>query len=436
MSTTTQPTAQPTAQPTTQAERLAAARARLQPVFDAVVRDVVQREVDHQLPREQVEALVAAGFTRLRVPVEHGGDGLDLVSFTELMIDLAAVDSNLPQIFRGQVAWVEHLLSLPEGPYRDAWFARVAAGEWTGNAWSETGGTTLGGQSTKVRRDADGRWRVSGRKYYTTGTIYAGWTDVVAQLTDEATVAAQEAGDAAAGTVTALVRLDQPGVTVSDDWDGFGQQLTGTGTLVLEDAVVAEDDLAPFDDRFRYQTALYQLVLLAVHAGIAAAVERDTAHEVRSRTRSYSHGLAPVVREDPQVLAVAGEISSVAFAARAIALAAASAVQGAADTAHDRDSEADLAANVRAEIATAQAQVVLSESVPRAATLLFNTLGASGTSRAKDLDRHWRNARTVASHNPVIYKTRIVGDWSVNGTTPPFVWAIGTHTQATAAPQR
>ncbi|MEH3078039.1 MAG: hypothetical protein PGN11_15475 [Quadrisphaera sp.] len=225
-------------------------------------------------------------------------------------------------------------------------------------------------------------------------------------------------------------------MTVSDDWDGFGQQLTGTGTLVLEDALVEDDDLAAFDDRFRYQTALYQLVLLAVHAGIAAAVERDTAHEVRSRTRSYSHGLAPVVREDPQVLAVAGEISSTAFAARAIALAAAAAVQGAADTAQDRDSEADLAANVRAEIATAQAQVVLSESVPRAATLLFNTLGASGTSRAKDLDRHWRNARTVASHNPVIYKTRIVGDWSVNGTTPPFVWAIGTHTEATPAPSR
>ena len=73
-----------------------------------------------------------------------------------------------------------------------------------------------------------------------------------------------------------------------------------------------------------------------------------------------------------------------------------------------------------------QAQVVLSELVPRAATLLFNTLGASAVSRASALDRHWRNARTVASHNPVIYKTRIVGDWSINGTPPPFVWAVGT----------
>jgi hypothetical protein len=47
----------------------------------------------------------------------------------------------------------------------------------------------------------------------------------------------------------------------------------------------------------------------------------------------------------------------------------------------------------------------------------------------KSLDRHWRNARTVSSHNPVIYKARIVGDWAINGTEPPFVWQIGNGPQ-------
>ena len=79
---------------------------------------------------------------------------------------------------------------------------------------------------------------------------------------------------------------------------------------------------------------------------------------------------------------------------------------------------------------------MLSASVPRAATILFDTLGASGTSRTRDLDRHWRNSRTVASHNPVIYKQRIVGDWSVNGTEPPFVWDIGTHASVDPAAVR
>ena len=43
------------------------------------------------------------------------------------------------------------------------------------------------------------------------------------------------------------------------------------------------------------------------------------------------------------------------------------------------------------------------------------------------LDRHWRNARTAASHNPWIYKARIVGDWAVNGTEPLYVWQIGNN---------
>jgi hypothetical protein len=38
---------------------------------------------------------------------------------------------------------------------------------------------------------------------------------------------------------------------------------------------------------------------------------------------------------------------------------------------------------------------------------------------------HWRNARTVASHNPRILKARVVGAHAVNGTPPPYAWSIG-----------
>lgn len=68
---------------------------------------------------------------------------------------------------------------------------------------------------------------------------------------------------------------------------------------------------------------------------------------------------------------------------------------------------------------------MLAESVPRAATLLFDALGSSGVAATAALDRHWRNARTVGAHNPVIYKQRIVGEWALNGTPPPLAWSIG-----------
>jgi alkylation response protein AidB-like acyl-CoA dehydrogenase len=391
--------------------RLDAALGRLRPVFDRIAEGAVTREQEHVLPVEPVRWLVEAGFGRLRVPTDVGGDGLSIPEIAEVLVELAAADSNLPQIFRGHIAFVEDRLQAPPSAERDAWLRRFVGGEIVGNAWSETGAGALGTSQTRLERRGD-RWVLNGRKFYTTGSIFAEWTDVTA--------------DRDGDSVTALVRTDQPGVAISDDWDGFGQQLTGTGTIVFTDAEVDEAHIARFDDRFRYQTALYQLTLLAVLAGIAAATERDTAQAIRERTRVYSHGVASLVKDDAQIQAVVGEISSVAFTALALVRGVAEAVQAAADTAGSPGSDEDLAANVLAEIRSAQAQVVLSESVPRAATLVFNTLGASATSRAKGLDRHWRNARTVASHNPAIYKARIVGDWSINGTPPPFIWSIGT----------
>lgn len=393
-------------------DRLETVLERLRPTFDAIAIDAHSRERDHVLPCEQVTQLVDAGFASLRVPVERGGSGLSIPELARVLTELAAADSNLPQIFRGHIAFVEDRLTAFESPERDAWLDRFVAGEIVGNAWSEVGSATVGTSQTTVTRTDDGPV-VNGSKYYTTGSIYADWTDVTATDSDT--------GE----TVTALVRIDQPGVTVRDDWNGFGQQLTGTGTIIFENARVDPGEVRLFESRFRYQTAIYQLVLLTVLAGVASSIEADAATQITARKRTYSHANADLVRHDAQILGAAGEISAIAFTADATVQHVAEVVQRAFETAATRDSDEDRAANVAAEIASAQGQIVLSKLVPDAATRVFDTLGASGVSRDVGLDRHWRNARTVVSHNPWIYKTRIVGDWSVNGTAPDYVWNIG-----------
>ena len=159
-------------------------------------------------------------------------------------------------------------------------------------------------------------------------------------------------------------------------------------------------------------------------------MERDAAEGVKKRTRMYSHGNAAVPREDAQVLQVVGQISSWAWATRAAVLQAAESLQQ-AYVVHASGDEALIEQRNRlAEVEAAQAQVVASEWVPRAATELFNALGASDTRAGKALDRHWRNARTVASHNPVIYKARNIGNWLVNGEAPTFIWQIGDGEKA------
>lgn len=147
---------------------------------------------------------------------------------------------------------------------------------------------------------------------------------------------------------------------------------------------------------------------------------------MRDHKRVYSHGNASRVSEDSQILQVVGEISAWAYAAEAIALRAAQPSQRAYEARFGEDAATEHDANVAAEIESAQGQLVVSERVLRAATHLFDAPGASAISTTKALDRHWRNARTVASHNPLVYKARIVGDWAVNETEPPYGWQIGS----------
>ncbi|WP_044875257.1 acyl-CoA dehydrogenase family protein [Pseudomonas sp. LFM046] len=386
--------------------------ARFRPIFARIAEGALERERTRSLPHEPIRWLKEAGFGAVRVPREHGGAGASLPQLIQLLIELAEADSNIPQALRGHFAFVEDRLNAHAEANQETWFKRFVAGELVGNAWTEVGNVKIGEVITRVSRQGD-RWLVNGTKYYSTGSIFADWIDLYAQLDDT--------GE----DVIAALRTDQPGVQQSDDWDGFGQRTTGSGTSRFIDAEVAAENIIPFASRFKYQTAFYQLVLLALLAGTGRAAVRDVAEQVRLRTRVFSHGNASSVDRDPQVQQVVGKASAQAYAAEATAVRAATAAQWAYETRFGGNAEDERQANVAAELESAQGQVVIAELVLRLTSDLFNALSASATSTGKLLDRHWRNARTAASHNPLIYKERIIGDWEINRSEPPYVWQIG-----------
>ncbi|UOP09990.1 acyl-CoA dehydrogenase family protein [Pseudomonas palleroniana] len=386
--------------------------ARFRPIFQRIAEGAVAREHTRTLPHEPIEWLKQAGFGAVRVPLEYGGGGASLPQLFELLIELAAADSNVPQALRGHFAFAEDRLNAAPSAGRDLWFKRFVNGDLVGCAWTEIGNVAIGEVVTQVSPDGD-KWRLNGEKFYSTGSLFSDWIDVYAQRSDTG------------ADVIAATRTHQPGVVQSDDWDGFGQRTTGSGTTRFIEAQVEAENVIDFSTRFKYQTAFYQLVLLASLAGIGQAALNDVAHQVRSRKRIYSHGNAEHVSQDAQVQQVVGEVAAWVYAAKASALKAAVPAQRAYLARFAGDDAAEREANVAAEIESATAQVVVSALIQRATTELFNALGASDVRQGKALDRHWRNARTVSSHNPVIYKARIVGDWVINGTEPPFVWQIG-----------
>lgn len=412
---------------TRRSPELSALRDRFAPVLEKIAAGALQREHDRQLPADEVALLKQAGFGAIRVPVEHGGAGASLADVTQLWIDLAAADNNLAQALRGHFAFAEdRLWHHTRSGGQDAWFERFVAGQIAGNAWSEIGSTDITTQGTVLRRGDGEAYRLDGTKFYTTGTIFAEWADVYVRLDDPAELAGNAVGPdgEAGGFAIAIVDTDQEGVAIHDDWDGFGQVGTGSGTAVFTDARVEVGDVLPFASRFPYQTALYQLNLLATLTGIGRAALHDTVAQVRKRERTYSHANAPRVRDDAQVLALVGGIAAAVYAAEAATLRVAGSIQAVADA--PLASAEEIAALVEtSEIESSTAQVAVSELVLRATSDLFDALGASATARPLALDRHWRNARTVASHNPRILKARVVGAHVVNGTPPPYAWSIG-----------
>lgn len=397
-------------------ERYEELAAKFRPIFDRIAATAVQRESERRLPYEEIGWLKEAGFGAVRIPVEEGGAGATLPELANLLIELSAADSNVTQALRAHFGYLEDVLSSTDEHRRKKWLPRFAAGETVGSAWSEIGAAKIGSFSTKVTKRGDD-WVVNGEKFYTTGSLFADWIDVGVDVFDAA------AGEDKPGS--ALVSRSAPGVTVVDDWNGFGQIVTGSGTTTFENVAVEREDIFDDDIRFKYGAAFYQLVHLATLAGIGRAVTNDVARAVAQRTRTYTHAAAPKSSQDPQVLQVVGRIRSRAYAAGAIVLKAAEAIQRAFDAHFRNDFPAEERANAIAELETAQAQTVVTDLVLEATTILFDALGASATLRDAARDRYWRNARTLSSHNPRIYKDRIIGDYAVNGTTPPYQWRIG-----------
>src|SRR5690606_12334133 len=127
--------------------------------------------------------------------------------------------------------------------------------------------------------------------------------------------------------VSAAISRHASGVEVQDDWDGFGQKTTGSGTLALSNVAVEADHILPFEQRFKYQTAFYQVIHLATLPGIAQSAVATFIHEVQKRDRIFSHGNADLVRNDPEILQVIGKDSAQAYASESITTQTAEALQ-------------------------------------------------------------------------------------------------------------
>ncbi|MFG1699589.1 acyl-CoA dehydrogenase family protein [Nonomuraea sp. NPDC049309] len=372
-------------------------RKRADELLPELAAGAARRELERELPHREIRALADAGLLTFRIPAAYGGGGASVAEVFGFLIALAAADSNIAQALRPSYGRVEHLLAASEAD-RERWFPRFLAGDVFGNA-----GWEIGGANGEVRTRIDGDGVVNGSKYYSTGALYSDWISA-------------SAVDDAGERVFFTVPRDREGLELLDDFDGIGQRLTASGTTLLNGVKVAPEEIAarPAGGGGRSPvSAFMQLYLAGVLAGIARGALADAVAFTRERARPIQHSGVSRSVDDPYVRHTVGEISARAYAAESAVLHAASAI----DRAWAGGLDADLLTDAAVQVA--QAQFIAAESALKASELVFDVGGGSAVARKHNLDRHWRNARTVTNHNPRAWKAAVVGAYHLTGEQPP-----------------
>ncbi len=364
-------------------------------------RDSALRDRERRLPHAELELFSRSGLWAISVPKAFGGAGVSNVTLAQVIARIAQADASLGQIPQNHFYALEVLRVNGSPEQQRRLYQEVLAGQRLGNALAELGTRTAHDRTTRLTRDGEG-FRINGRKFYATGALYA--QRIPTSVIDEQGV-----------QQLAFVPANSAGLQVIDDWSGFGQRTTGSGSVVFDNVFVRAEDVVPFQSAFERPTPvgpLAQILHAAIDTGIARAAYEDALHFVRTRSRPWVDSGVDKASDDPLTLKSFGQLAIRLHASEALLERAGLYL----DQAQQDSTENSVAA---ASIAVAEARAISTEIALAAGTTLFELAGSQATLAEHNLDRHWRNARVHTLHDPVRWKYHAIGNYYLNAENPP-----------------
>lgn len=360
-----------------------------------------ERDRHRRLPYAELRKLSASGLLGITVPKEYGGAYVSNVTLAKVIQILSEGDSSIGQIPQNHLYMVEAIrLSGTEAQKRH-FFDLVLRGKQFGNAFCEVGTKRAIDFKTRVVLTDTG-YRLNGKKFYSTGALFADVVPVVAL-------------DQADQTVVVFVDRHTPGLTVIDDWSSMGQRTTASGTTIIENVPVEEWQILRHYLAFEQQTtmgAIAQIIHAAVDVGIAQAALKDTINFVRTQTRPWIDSGLEYAYEEPLIIYSVGEMKIKLHAAEAL-------LQRAGEFIDRALLDGTQSSAVAASIAVAEAKALADETSLLITNKFFELSGTKSTLEPFNYSRHWRNARTHTLHDPVRWKYHGIGNYYLNGVNPP-----------------
>ena len=361
----------------------------------------IHRDRHRELPHRELALYFQSGLGAVTVPEAYGGIALSTPTLVEIFILLSAADGSIGQIPQNHFYALEVLRLNGSEEQKKRLYAEALSGIHLGNALAEFTTTAAHHRSTAITSRDNARY-INGDKFYATGALFADRIPTLAQ---------GEEGE----EYLVFVPRHQDGVTVIDDWSGFGQRTTGSGSVQFRNVKVEPLECVPFHTAFTRPTSLgpfAQIMHAAVDQGIARAAFNDLLAFVKERARPWPDSQVAHASQDPLSLDRIGRLAARLTAGEALLALAGEAVDNA-----QRESHAEHVA--QASIAVAKARAWTTEISLEAANLLFELGGSRSSLAEHQFDRHWRNARTHTLHDPVRWKYPLIGNYVLNGVLPP-----------------
>ncbi len=360
----------------------------------------VQRDAERILPFDEIEAYSQSGLWAITVPAEFGGADVSSYTVAQIIALMSGVDGSIGQIPQNHFYALEVLRNTGTHEQKKKLYAEVLQGARFGNALAEFKTKNSAQKQTAIKQTEHG-FEVNGEKFYCTGSLFAQRIPTLVK-------------DENAREFLAFIPRDSQGLELVDDWSGFGQRTTGSGTAKFNQVAVLAEDIIPFDSAFIEPTLVgpfAQIMHAAIETGIARAAFQETLVRVRQARPWIDSGVETAV-EDPLTCYELGRIIVDVRASEGLLKQAARSI----DAARPHPTAENIA---KASLDVAKVRAHSTETALKASSKLIELAGSRGSQREDGLDRFWRNARVHTLHDASRWKYYFIANYVLNGILPP-----------------
>lgn len=359
-----------------------------------------QRDAERLLPFDEIEVYSQSGLWAITVPKQYGGADVSSYTLAQIIALMSGVDGSIGQIPQNHFYSLEILRNTGTEVQKQKLYAEVLKGARFGNALAEFKTKNASVKQTAIRPHALG-FVINGEKFYCTGSLFA--HRIPTLVVDE-----QQ------NQFLAFVSRETEGLELIDDWSGFGQRTTGSGSVKFNDVVVHADDVISFDQAYTQPSIsgpFAQLIHASIETGIARAAFEETLERVRQARPWIDAGVTDAT-QDPLTLFEIGRVISDVRASELLLKQAARSIDIA-------KTHPDVESVAKASIDVAKVRAHSTDTALKASSKLIELSGSRGSQSQDALDRHWRNARVHTLHDAARWKYYFIANYVLNGTLPP-----------------